>query len=57
MDVTIDIQCTNIELTSPVYFTKGIMCHIHLPQQVNSKSIMRATFKIGMDRDMIGGAL
>jgi hypothetical protein len=57
MNVTIDNQCSNIELTSPVYFTKNTMHHIQLHQQVDSKSIMKVKFKTGMDQDTFGGVL
>jgi hypothetical protein len=57
MDVTIDIQCTDIELTSPVYFIKDAACHVQFPQQVNSKSITKVSFRTGIDRDTFGGVL
>jgi hypothetical protein len=57
MDVTINNQCSNIELTSPVYFIKDTACHIHLPQQVDSESRMKVDFMIGVDRDLFGGVL
>jgi hypothetical protein len=46
-----------MELTSSIYFTKDATCHGHLPQQIDSKSVMRATFKIGLDKDTFGGVL
>jgi hypothetical protein len=57
MDVTINKQCTNVELTSPVYFTKDTTSHVHLPQQVDSNHIMKANFVTGMDQNTFGGAL
>jgi hypothetical protein len=57
MDVIIDNQCSGIELTSPVHFTKNTVHHIHLPQQVNSKSRIKASFKTGMYRSTFGGVL
>jgi hypothetical protein len=57
MNVTIDNQCSDIELTSPVCFTKNATCHEHLPQQVDSKSAMRANFKTDVNRDTFGGVL
>jgi hypothetical protein len=57
MEVAIDNQCTDIELTSSTYFIKDATCCIQFPQQVNPKSIMRTTFKTGADRDIFGGAL
>jgi hypothetical protein len=55
--VTINNQCTNIVLTSPVCFIKDTKCHIQFPQQVNPKSIIKANFLISIERDMFGGAL
>jgi hypothetical protein len=57
IDMTINNQCTSIELSSPVYFTKGATCHIPFLQPVNSKSIMKIKFVTGVDRDTFGGAL
>jgi hypothetical protein len=57
MDITIDNRCYSIKLTSPVYFIKDPNCYIQFPQQMNFKSIMKANFMIGIDRDMFGGAL
>jgi hypothetical protein len=57
IDMTIDNQSSNIELASPVYFIKDTACHIHFPQQVNSKSIMNAKFVTGVNQDTFGGAL
>jgi hypothetical protein len=57
VNVTIDNQCANIELTSQVYFTKDTTCHEHLPQKMDSKNIMRATFKTSAERDTFGGIL
>jgi hypothetical protein len=57
IDVIIDNQCTNIELTSPAYFIKGAKCHIQFPQRVNSRSMMKASFITSIDRDMFGGVL
>jgi hypothetical protein len=55
--VTIDSQCYNIELTSPVYFIKDATCHIQFPQRVNSESIMKFNFKTSIDRETFGGVL
>jgi hypothetical protein len=55
--MTIGNQCTNIELISPVYFTKDAMCHILFPQHVDFKSITKTNFITGVDRDTFGGAL
>jgi hypothetical protein len=57
INLTIDNQCTNIELTSPVYFIKDTTCHVQFPQKVNSKSIMMANFINNVDRDEFGGIL
>jgi hypothetical protein len=57
MDMTIDCQCADIKLTSPVYFIKDASCHVQFPQQVNSKSIMKINFITGADKDTFGGAL
>jgi hypothetical protein len=57
VDITIDNQCTDIKLTSPVHFIKDAMHHIIFPQQVNSRSIMKANFITNVARDMLGGAL
>jgi hypothetical protein len=57
MNVVIHNQCTNIELTSPVYFIKDEKCHIKFPQQVNSKLIIRTSFVTGMHQSTFGGAL
>jgi hypothetical protein len=55
--MTIDNQCSDIELTSPVYFTKDITCHIPFPQQVNPKSITKVKFATNVDRNAFGGVL
>jgi hypothetical protein len=55
--VIIDNRCTNIELVSPVYFTKDTTCHIQFPQQVNTNHIIQANFITGVDRDIFGGIL
>jgi hypothetical protein len=57
VDLTINNQCSNIELISLVYFTKDTNCRIKFPQQVNSKSIVKVNFTTGIDRDTFGGAL
>jgi hypothetical protein len=57
MDVTINNQCTDIELTSTAYFTKDATCHIQFPLQVNTNRIMKASFITGINRDTFGGAL
>jgi hypothetical protein len=56
MFVTIDNQCTNIELTSPAHFIKVATCHGHFPQ-VNPKSSMKVNLKIDASKDTFGGAL
>jgi hypothetical protein len=55
--MTINNQCSCIELTSPMYFIKDATCHIHLPQQVNSKGKMKVDFITGVNRDTFGGVL
>jgi hypothetical protein len=57
IDMTIYNSCTNIELTSPVYFIQDTMCRIQFPQQVNSNNIIKIKFATGIDRDTFGGAL
>jgi hypothetical protein len=57
IEMTIDNQCTNIELISPIYFIKDTTRHGHFPQQVNSESIMRVILKTGIDRNVFGGIL
>jgi hypothetical protein len=57
VDVTIHNLCADIELTSPVHFIKDAMCHILLPQHVDSESIMKISFRTSMDQDTFGGAL
>jgi hypothetical protein len=57
IDVTINNQCTDIELASSAYFTKDATCHMHLPQKVDSNHIMKANFMTGIDRDTFGGVL
>jgi hypothetical protein len=58
MDVIIDNQCTDIELTSPVHFIKNATFHMQFPQHVNSNSIVKANFAItGINRNTFGGAL
>jgi hypothetical protein len=57
MNVTVNNQCPNIELTSPVYFTKNAMYDMQLPQQVDSNSIVKVNFKTGINQDTFGGAL
>jgi hypothetical protein len=55
MDVTIHNQCTNIELTSLVYFTKDTMHCGHIPKQANSKRSMHV--KVPINLDTFGGVL
>jgi hypothetical protein len=57
INMTIDNQCSNIELTSLIHFTKSAMCCIQFPQKVSSKSIMKANFITGIDQTTFGGAL
>jgi hypothetical protein len=57
MYAIINNQCHNIELTSPVYFTKDTTFYIQFPQQVDFKSTMEVNFKTDIDRDTFGGAL
>jgi hypothetical protein len=57
VDITINNQCPNIELVSPVYFIRDAMCRIQFPQQVNAKSIVKANFVTDMNLDALGGAL
>jgi hypothetical protein len=56
-NMNISNLCTNIKLTSPIYFVKDTMCHVHLPQQVDSKNVMKANFITGIGRDTFGGVL
>jgi hypothetical protein len=57
MNVNINNQCSNIILTSLVYFIKDTTCYIQFPRQVNSKSIMKVNFITGLGRQTFGGAL
>jgi hypothetical protein len=57
MNVIINNQCTNIELVPSAHFTKNTARYIHLPQQVNSRSIMKVKFRTDANQDMLGGAL
>jgi hypothetical protein len=57
MNVTVNNQCSNIELVSPVHFIKNAIYHVQFPQRVEPNRIMRANIMIGIDRDMFGGAL
>jgi hypothetical protein len=57
IDLTINNQCTDIELISPIYFIKDAKCYIQFPQQVNEKSIMRTNFITDINRSTFGGAL
>jgi hypothetical protein len=57
MNVTINNQCSNIELTSLAYLIKDTTCHGYLPQQVNPMSRMNVNFKIDMYRSTFGGIL
>jgi hypothetical protein len=57
MEITIDNQCSNIRLTSPVYFIGDATCRILFPQQVNSKSITKANFRASMDSGTFCGVL
>jgi hypothetical protein len=56
MEVTINNQCTNIELTSPMHFIEDVTYHGHFPQKVNSES-EKVNFKIGVHQSTLGGAL
>jgi hypothetical protein len=57
MDVTINNQCTNIELVSPECFIKDTTYNIHILQKVDSKSKMKLNFRIDMNGDTLGGVL
>jgi hypothetical protein len=57
MNVIIDYQYPNIELTSPMHFIEDVTYYGHFPQQVNSKSEVKVNFKIGVHQSTLGGAL
>jgi hypothetical protein len=57
MDVIINNRCFNIELTSPVYFTKSTVRRIHLPQRVYSKNRIKVNLRTDIHRSTSGGAL
>jgi hypothetical protein len=57
IDITIDNQCTNMKLTSPIYFVQDAMYPIQFPQQVNPKHIVKTNFVIGINQDIFGIAL
>jgi hypothetical protein len=57
VDMIVDNRCTNIKLTSPIYFIKDAACPIQFPQQVNSESTMKVSFKTDIDQATFGGAL
>jgi hypothetical protein len=57
IDMTINNQCSSIELASPVYFVEDETYHISFPQQVSFKSIMKASFGTSMNGGTFGGVL
>jgi hypothetical protein len=57
IDVTINNQCTSIELIFSACFIKDAACHMQFPRKVNANRIMKANFITGADRDTFGGAL
>jgi hypothetical protein len=57
MEVTIDNQCSNIELTPPTHLTKNTTCYIQFPQQMDSKNRVEIDFKTYMYRNIFGGVL
>jgi hypothetical protein len=57
MEMTINNQCSNIKLTSPVCFIKNATYHTQFPQQVDSKSRINVNFITGIDEGTFGGAL
>jgi hypothetical protein len=57
MVVTINNQCSDIELMPPAHLTKNNTCYIQSPQQVNSKNRVEIDFKTIMYRSTFGGVL
>jgi hypothetical protein len=57
MNVTINNQCSNIALTSPVYFIGDAACHIPFPQQTDCMSDMEISFRTDIYQGTFGGAL
>jgi hypothetical protein len=55
--MTIDNQCINMELASPVYFVKDETCHIQFPRKVNPNSKIKVNFITDIDQEAFGGAL
>jgi hypothetical protein len=55
--MTIDNQCSNIKLVSPVYFAKDGVCHVQFPQHVYPKCMKKVDFITGVDSITFGGAL
>jgi hypothetical protein len=57
LNITIHNQYPNLELTSPVYFSTGTICHVSPNQQVNTSGIMEASFEIDSNQRGFEGAL
>jgi hypothetical protein len=45
MNVTVNNQCSNIELVSPVHFIKNAIYHVQFPQRVEPNRIMRDWYR------------
>jgi hypothetical protein len=55
--VTIYNQCSNIKLTSPVYFGNGVECPKLSNQQIDIGIKMNASFEINITQEVFEGAL
>jgi hypothetical protein len=55
--VTIQNQCSNINLVSPVYFGNGVVCPKIFGQQIDISTKMNAIFEINATQDDFEGAL
>jgi hypothetical protein len=57
MDMIVNNQYANIELTSPIYYTKDTTRHIQFPRQIGPNCAMKVNFITGVDQDTFGGIL
>jgi hypothetical protein len=57
IDMTINNQYSNIELTFSTYFIKDAIYHMQFPQKIDFKHGVKVNFITSIDQDTFGGAL
>jgi hypothetical protein len=57
LNINIHNLCPDLELTSPVYFSNGATCHVPPIQQIDTGTIIEASFGIAFKQKDFKGAL